>query len=275
MNRNKIEKLIAGLTKGITWIERFNQLDKEYTDKVIDVIAQQEAFRYKTLDKFYVNVYALQSEIDNTDIENLNIKDLVTKISKWVDTNTKQSKEYVDLMKEIYGNFKKSGAKIQSFYDEVEDRMTAYMNEYTDFDMLYKRLQTLSQKFIHMAISLKMNCLGHDGQIIETTSELLKLNKIAKEKSDEFISKNDEQIQKIMKELKENKKNNQYKKIFDYKEMVDLAKSEGYKETGRYNGDHMIMIYPNTNKILVIPQKTLGYGLMLSIQKQIESNKAA
>lgn len=275
MNRDKINMLIAELTKNITWKVRFNQLDREYTDKVIDIIAEQEAFRYNVLDKFYIDVYALQAEIDNTDVENLNTVDLLIKISKWIDTNTKQSKEYVDLMKKIYGNFKESGKKIQSFYDEVENRLEAYLDENTKFEMVYKRLHTLSQKFIHMAVSLNMNCLGHDGQIVRTTDELLKLNKLAKEKSDAEINKNNEQIKKIMKQLKENKKNNQYKKIFDYKEMVDLARDNGYKETGRYNGDHMIFVYPSSNRILVIPQKRLGYGLMLSIQKQIEINKAA
>ena len=177
-------------------------------------------------------------------------------------------------MKKIYGNFKESGKKIQSFYDEVENRLEAYLDENTKFDMVYKRLHTLSQKFIHMAVSLNMNCLGHDGQIVRTTDELLKLNQLAKEKSDAEINKNNEQIKKIMKELKENKKNNQYKKIFDYKEMVDLARENGYVED-RYNGDHLIMVHSNTNKIVVIPQHKLKYGIMVQIQKQVKANKAA
>jgi predicted RNA binding protein YcfA (HicA-like mRNA interferase family) len=175
-------------------------------------------------------------------------------------------------MKEIYANFKKSGTKIQSFYDEVEDRMTVYINRNTDFDLLYKRIHTLAQKFIHMAVGLQMNMLGHDGTIVKTFEQLIELKEIAKKK---ITNETDEQIAELLKNFKSKHKDRKYKKIFDYKDMVKEAESNGYEKYRQGATDHMIFKHPSSNKCVTIPAKTLKFGLMIQIQKQIQANKIA
>ena len=54
--------------------------------------------------------------------------------------------------------------------------------------------------------------------------------------------------------------------------MINLAEKHEYKQV-RQSGDHIIMQHKKTNKIVPIPAHELKYGLMLQIQKQIETNK--
>ncbi|NRY59870.1 type II toxin-antitoxin system HicA family toxin [Clostridium beijerinckii] len=272
MNREKINQLIAELKKDTNWIERFNQLDKEYTDKVIDIIANHELYRYEVLDKLYQGAYILKSEIDSADIENMTADELTTKIGEWLKINAEQGKQYGKLMKDIYNHFKKSGTKIQSFYDEVEDRMTAYIDRNTNFDKFYKRIHTLSQKFIHMAVGLQMNMLGHDGTIVKTFEQLIELKEIAKKK---IANETDEQVTELLKNFKSKHKDRKYKKIFDYKDMIKEAQSNGYEKYRQGATDHIILKHPNSNKCVTIPAKKLKFGLMMQIQKQIQDNKVA
>jgi predicted RNA binding protein YcfA (HicA-like mRNA interferase family) len=76
---------------------------------------------------------------------------------------------------------------------------------------------------------------------------------------------------KLIEQFKEKTKRD-YFKIFDYKEMINLAEQNEYKQV-RQSGDHIIMQHVKSNKIVPIPAHELKYGLMLQIQKQIETNK--
>ena len=75
----------------------------------------------------------------------------------------------------------------------------------------------------------------------------------------------------VIEQIKQSEKKD-YFKIFDYKEMIDLAEKNEYKQV-RQSGDHIIMQHIKTNKIVPIPAHELKYGLMLQIQKQIQTNK--
>ena len=77
----------------------------------------------------------------------------------------------------------------------------------------------------------------------------------------------------LLEQLKRKQKKD-YLKIFDYKEMIDLAEKHEYKQV-RQSGDHIIMQHKKTNKIVPIPAHELKYGLMLQIQKQIHANKVS
>lgn len=272
MNREKINKLIMKLTKGTNYVERFNELDLEYTDKTIDVIADHEAFRYEVLDKLYLEVYQLQSEIDATDIENILADELIEKLKYWTSKNGEQMKEYSKLTKEIYSHFKESGKTIQGFYNEVEDRMFAYVDERTDFTKYYKRLHTLSQKFIHMAVGLQMNMLGHDGQIIRTLKQLMELKTITEKK---ISNESEEQISELLRNFKEKHKSRKYKKIFDYKDMIREAENNGYERYRQGATSHIVFRHIQSGKPVVIPTHSLKYGLMLQIQREIQANKVA
>lgn len=62
-----------------------------------------------------------------------------------------------------------------------------------------------------------------------------------------------------------------YKKIFDYKKMASLAEENGFIKKSS-SGSHDIYEHYKTNKIIVIPAHTLGLGLSIKIQKDIERN---
>ena len=68
---------------------------------------------------------------------------------------------------------------------------------------------------------------------------------------------------------------NQLDKKSTDKTLDIIAKFHKYKndyKQARQSGDHIIMQRKKTNKIVPIPAHELKYGLILQIQKQIETN---
>lgn len=60
-----------------------------------------------------------------------------------------------------------------------------------------------------------------------------------------------------------------FRKLFNYKDMIDYAEDNGFVYKGS-NGDHQLYEHKETNKVVVIPAHTLGTGIAYKIQKQIE-----
>ena len=63
-------------------------------------------------------------------------------------------------------------------------------------------------------------------------------------------------------------KENKYKKIFDYRDISQLAESLDFTLV-RFNGDHAIYKHNITGESLPIPARTIGSGLSYKIQKQL------
>lgn len=87
----------------------------------------------------------------------------------------------------------------------------------------------------------------------------------------EFIEEFNGQKNENEEEIYTESNDYEIKKIFDYKDMIKLAKDYNY-EYKRSNGDHRIYEHKDTNKIIVIPAHSLGRGISDSIQKQIINN---
>ena len=49
----------------MNWIIKFNQLERENTDKVLDIIAKYDKYKNDMLDDIYTKAYNLKYSIDN------------------------------------------------------------------------------------------------------------------------------------------------------------------------------------------------------------------
>ncbi|WP_254306765.1 type II toxin-antitoxin system HicA family toxin [Clostridium sp. 001] len=89
--------------------------------------------------------------------------------------------------------------------------------------------------------------------------EIDDISKILHDKGEEFTS--------IIKEYPDKVEKSKVKKIFDYKKLNKLVKNSGFEEV-RQTGDHKI--FSDGIKSISIPQKTIGKGLSVKIQRQME-----
>ena len=128
-------------------------------------------------------------------------------------------------------------------------------------------MDVFSKKLANMSIVLEMGSTDETGIFGEVYENIMTIKKIIERKNKEY----DDEEYELIEKLKQSQKKN-YFKIFDYKEMINLAEQNEYKQV-RQSGDHIIMQHNKSNKIVSIPAHELKYGLMLQIQKQIETNK--
>lgn len=130
-------------------------------------------------------------------------------------------------------------------------------------------MDTFTKKLINMTICLEITDMDNEGVFKDVYYDLMSIKKIIETRNNEY----DEEQERLLMQLKESQKKD-YFKIFDYKEMIDLAEKNEYKQV-RQSGDHIIMQHKKSNKIVPIPAHELKYGLMLQIQKQIHANKVS
>ncbi|OSA91013.1 UNVERIFIED_ORG: hypothetical protein B2H93_14745 [Clostridium botulinum] len=270
MNREKINKLIINIINGVTWEQAFNAMDREYSDLMIDILAEQEIEQYELLNNITIQSYNIQYELSNLDLEQ-EIELLSESVSKIYDKQLDTMKIALKFQDKNKESTKILAYKIKEWTgDKLLDRLKIYLNENIDVNKLHRRIESFAQKLIQISTSLsKFNANGFI-VLNENFDNIFKIK-------DFCYTQNRLELKKLELELKNlisaNKKE-QYLKIFDYKEMIKKAKSEGYKED-RFNGDHMVLVHKDTNKIVVIPQHELGFGLMKVIQQQIKENKVA
>ncbi|MDB2161243.1 hypothetical protein PMX22_15710 [Clostridium butyricum] len=261
MNRKKIHNILTKLYK-TQWKTVFNELDKQYTDKVIEIASDYEIRRQKAFTPILINGYNLNDKLNKYK----NTIDAET-FYEYVDENNSYIREYNVLTKKMHSELLHQCEKIKSFDDEIQDIVVPYAKQLSDAEPIFSRLGFLKGKFFNMLVAFDCNKIG-EGQNIFLENVMI-LNEI----KNRLILELENEIKKMDKPINENKPNNEkeHKKIFNYKEMNRIAETNGYK-FARFNGDHKIYIHTTTNKLAVIPQHELPYGLMCGIQKQIKQN---
>ncbi len=257
----------------MNWIIKFNQLEKENTDKVLDIIAKFDEYKNDILDDVYTKAYGLKHSIGN----------LLDKLNAYAIVGEKLEEEIERLIKlyiEVKEDYEKAEDEIRKYMytcaneaAEVKcsmiDITSRYLTSKKDAFMFRRRMDVFTAKLINMSFIFDMDSMGEIEVLQENYWDLTAIKKIIDARNKEY---DDEQYE-LIKKLKESQKKD-YSKIFDYKDMIDLAEKHEYKQV-RQSGDHIIMQHKKTNKIVPIPAHELKYGLMLQIQKQIQINKVS
>lgn len=281
MNRNKINELIEKIKENMTLTEYINFVDLELTDKFIDLIADLEINIYKYLEEIALLAYANSDNIDlleNSlfDIDN-KFEDFALNNVSNINKNNNKIQKLMTKLSDMGSEYSKIISK--SINDNTElllDRLKIYSTEVTNLylnkeDAIYKRIMAFQLKLSKMADSLctiDILAVKKQHENLKKLDNILKRIDIERDYLKNKIEKNNLELELLKKNIK---KDNKKQKIFDYKELNSLAESKGYTYRN-YNGDHKVYIHQNSNKIVVIPQHTIGYGLSMEIQEQIKIN---
>jgi predicted RNA binding protein YcfA (HicA-like mRNA interferase family) len=254
----------------MNWIIKFNQLEKEYTDKTLDIIAKFDKYKNDMLDDVYTKAYNLKYSIDNLiDKLNENIivgEELRVEVEKLIHTHIELQDMHEDAVSEIKKYVYDCGMEVVEMKDNMLQITGRYIRSNKDALLLYKRIDVFSRKIINISDLLGMHSTDDNGIFKEVYWDIMTIKKIINTRNEEYDKKYE-----LLEQLKRSERKD-YSKIFDYKEMIDLAEKHEYEKV-RQSGDHIIMQHKKTNKIVPIPAHELKYGLMLQIQKQIKTNK--
>lgn len=129
----------------------------------------------------------------------------------------------------------------------IELRMKEYFKKTTD--IIHDYYQSGIDKNYDILLS---NCIFYTGNYIKIKETIESIQEVEEK----------EEVKEVF------KKGIETRKIFNYKDMNSYIESQGFKYV-RSNGDHKI--YSNGKISIPIPQHTLGKGLSVKIQKQIQN----
>lgn len=257
----------------MNWVTKFNQLEKENTDKIIDIMADFDKYKNDILDNVYTKAYNLKHSIGNL-LDKLEAHAIVgealkTEVERLSKIYIEVADEYKSAMEEIKKYIITCGNEVIELNQKMIRIVKMHLRSNKDLFMMQIRMDTFTKKLINMTICLEITDMDNEGVFKDVYYDLMSIKKIIETRNNEY----DEEQERLLMQLKESQKKD-YFKIFDYKEMIDLAEKNEYKQV-RQSGDHIIMQHKKSNKIVPIPAHELKYGLMLQIQKQIHANKVS
>lgn len=253
----------------MNWVIKFNQLEKEGTDKLIDIIAEYQKYEEDLFDNIYTKLYDLKQSIDiiiNKLSRNIIVDNLKLEAEKLTGIFDEIRHEHEEKTYEVIKQMFDYKVDILEVSDDMYDVIRKYTKNKKDLFLAEKRLEAFERKASKMYWSMQMDPMIYERILFEIYDNLQIIEEIIQTKNDEALEE-----ASLIEKLNKNQKKD-YLKIFDYKDMLDLAEKNGYKQV-RQTGDHIIMQHKKSNKIVPIPAHELKYGLMLQIQKQIEVNK--
>ena len=155
----------------MNWIIKFNQLDKENTDKALDIIAKFDKYKNDMLDDVYTKAYNLKHSIDNL-LDKLNAHvimgdELIQELGKLIQTHIEIKDKYENQMGEIIKYVyvcASEAAKLKNTMFEITSR---YVKSNKDAYMFYKRMDVFSKKLANMSVALEMSSRDETGILVE------------------------------------------------------------------------------------------------------------
>lgn len=255
----------------MNWVVKFDELNQEYTDKALDLIAKYDKHKNDMLNEVYTKAYNLEYSIDKLKDEFYVDVVMGAELSSQIDKLYQIYREIKDEFENVVSEIKKFiyviGPEIRELQNNMLVITSKFIKSNKDYNMLYKRIDAFSKNLINIAIGLDVHCIDETYILEEIHEDFNMLYKMIEKK----INNESKEEHELIEHFKQNQKKN-YLKIFDYKEMINLAEEHEYEQIKR-SEDHIIMQHKKTNKIVPIPIHELKYGLMLQIQKQIQVNK--
>lgn len=252
MNAQNNTKFITNWSKAYNIAEATKKAELyEVCSRLHDAYDAMFSEIYESLvDSYNICTIELSSEPEFEDFKEI-VENVIEKHRENIDACEEETREFKKRApEEIYLHFKSMSAPRTK-----QDRV-----------MLTKR-HNMTKKFILSYIKYfleetiepyKDNIQAYFNSLDETLEFLQEYNKNnQKEEADDITCNEVEQFE--------------IRKIFDYKEMVALAKSKGYYRKSS-TGSHTIYEHHSSNKTIVIPSHDLGLGLSIKIQKDIVRN---
>lgn len=269
--KSGVNNIYRGGYREVDWITKFDQLDKEYTDKALDIIVTYDKHKNDMLDNIYTKAENLRYSINNLKHE-LKVdvsmyKVLSDHINKLFQVYREIEDEFENVVNEIKKFIYIIGPKIRDLQNNMLVITSKYIRSNKDYDMLYKKIDIFSKNLINIAVGLDIHCIEETSILKEIYKDFNILYKIL----DKKISGETDEEYELIESFKKSQEADCLK-TFDYKEMIDLAEKYEYKLL-KESGNYIIMQHEITKKIVPIPANELKYGLMLQIQKQIQINK--
>lgn len=255
----------------MNWITKFDQLDKEYTDKALDIIVTYDKHKNDMLNKVYAKAENLRYSINNLKHElNADVsmyRELSEHINKLFQTYKEIEEEFENVVNEIKKFIYIIGPKIRDLQNNMLIVTSKHIKSNKDYDMLYKKIDIFSKNLINIAVGLDIHCIEETNILKDIHKDFNTLYKIL----DKKISRETDEEYELIEKFKRNQETD-YLQVFDYKEMIKLAEKYKYKQL-KESGNYIIMQHETTKKIVPIPANELKYCLMLQIQKQIQINR--
>jgi len=264
VNRNKIGLLIERLLKSMSFEEKLSMYEKETLDSTFDIMGEYEISKANLLNDAYNKCCILLYNLRNIDLISNSSLDLASIINNYIIEFNEIGQELNKCIDNILIKYKSIDSDVYNIQIKLFNQMSLYAKCKKDHQLLAARMIKFNNTTNNIYNTLDKSCKYEYYILKEIQSEIESLQKCT---DDKYVK---EYAAPIIESNKIERKN--LIKIFDYKEMVRLAQENNYRQT-RCSGDHLIMIHNESNKIVVIPAHELGYGLMIKIQHQIESNK--
>lgn len=271
MNREKLQQFILSKRFERTWQSVFAEVSIESEEEALTYICTHVENKERLFNELYVQAYQMQYELNNIDFMDMGVSEAIKIVSGIKDKFDKLEEEYIHNIVKAIENLTETSKKIRYLSDELLKMTLFYVTCNKEWKMLNVKIKDFNHKMTNMILSFGVDDLvGNTDNIFHVLkNDLETIEKI----NDKRTKKESKDLIEEYKKIQKQNNNTKYLKIFDYKEMLDLAKSEGYTAEIRYHGDHIIVTHENSEKIVVIPAHELGYGLMIQIQKQIKTNK--
>lgn len=235
-------------TKKIHWVKAFDNSEneiKEYLYDLFSVLSSISEEAFSKMEEEIINLYESNKEYM---VEDFNCESFDNSQNEIMSSFDKQ---LLDIRTELISVINQASSKISN-----DVKVNSLVTE-KDFGKV-KRRMLLTQS----NLNAQVNSFWQETLVnIKESSKLIgeHLDEIIKSKSisDKDLVTEDETINKT-----------KYKKIFDYKKIIKIAEDNGYaKKSSR--GCRIIYAHSKTNKIVVIPARTLGLGLSIKLQKDI------
>lgn len=250
----------------MNWIKKFNEIEKETVNELLDLICEHEKIKETRLNNCFVKIFEIIHELDHINIQKLTPKELRLKVSELMgkyNDITQQNEEDTIF---INDNFHNLCIELDRLLRNLKEESYKMIRNSREEQLLKKRVVLFANKIVTMTISLD-TLKTRDMSIFEDIKkELDVLTKISINRK----SLEDKELQEFENHISENKL--QYEKIFHFQKLCDIAEKEGYFHD-RTSGDHLIYKHKKTGKIVPIVRDTeLAFGTMRNIQKMIQVN---
>lgn len=236
----------------MNWIKQFSKLEKIYVDGILDFFIRFIEIKEQKFFPIYTRAYNLLYETNSTKIKNVE------------ERLANNEKEWCEIIGELPGIGENLGKEFNKFEKEMRvlerefiKKSVVYVNR-GQLPLYQKRCNVLRNKIEIMIKSM------HDNYAEELVDILMQIL----HDTGKLVSESDKKKYEI---IQEEDKKIQYKKIFDYKEMQQLALDYGYEKV-RTTGDHMMYKHIKTNKLVPIVAHEIQTGLSRQIQKQLYRN---
>ena len=156
----------------MNWVKKFNQLEKENTDKIIDIIVKFDEHKNNIIDDVYTKAYDLKHSIgillDKLDVHAIVGEELKTEVERLFKIYIEMVDGYENAMDEMKKYTYTCGNKVIELNQKMMRIVEMYLRSDKDFFMMQTRMDAFTKKLINISDSLEMFDIDKEGIFQET-----------------------------------------------------------------------------------------------------------